>query len=200
MSRKSLQHVALVVLTAAIAVILSPRPAYAHIGVSPAHDLLHGLQHPFTGLDHLLAMFAVGLWAAQRGGRALWLVPLTFASVMAVGTILGMAGVSIPFVEPGIAVSVLTLGIFVASAMSLPLSISAAVVGLFALLHGYAHGAEIATSTSAVTYAFGFILATIFLHLTGISVGLVMQRMHFSRIVQYAGAAIAVCGVLFCIR
>jgi urease accessory protein len=200
MNRKSLQHVGLVVLTATIAVILSPRSAYAHIGVSPAHDVLHGFQHPFAGLDHLLAMFAVGLWAAGRGGQALWFVPITFVSVMALGAILGMSGVPIPFVEPGIAVSVLTLGIFVASAINLPLSISATVLGLFALLHGYAHGSEIAASSSAVTYAFGFILATIFLHLTGISLGLVMQRMHFSRIVQYAGAAIAVCGVLLCIR
>src|SRR3954469_22986190 len=102
MNRKSLQRFGLVVLTATIAVILSPRSAYAHVGVSPAHDLLHGLQHPFTGLDHLLAMFAVGLWATQRGGRALWSIPLTFVSVMAFGAILGMSGVPIPFVEPGV--------------------------------------------------------------------------------------------------
>jgi urease accessory protein len=200
MNRKSLQRFRLVVLIATIAVILSPRSAYAHVGVGPAHDLLHGLQHPLTGLDHLLAMFAVGLWAAARGGRALWFVPLTFVSVMAVGTILGMSGVPIPFIEPGIAISVLMLGVFVAAALQLPLSVSATVVGLFALLHGHAHGAEIAASTSAATYAFGFILSTIFLHVTGMSFGLVMQRLHFSRLVQYAGAAIAVCGLLFCIR
>jgi urease accessory protein len=199
MNRKSVQRVGLVVLTATIAAIVGPRSAYAHIGVSPAHDLLHGFEHPLTGLDHLLAMCAVGLWAAQRGGRALWLVPLTFVSVMVVGAILGMSGVSIPFVEPGIAVSVLILGIFVASALSLPLSISAAIVGLFALLHGHAHGAEIAASAAGITYFLGFILATVFLHAAGITVGVITQRQPSLQLVQYAGAAIAACGLFLCV-
>jgi urease accessory protein len=200
MNSKSLQRVGLVVLTATMAVILGPRSAYAHIGVSPAHDLLHGLQHPLTGVDHLLAMFSVGLWAAQRGGRSLWFVPLTFISVMAVGTFLGVSGVAIPWVEPVVEVSVLFLGLFVAAALKLPVSVTAAVVGIFALFHGHTHGAEIPASTSALTYAMGLILATAFLHATGICLFLLMQRLHFSRFVQYAGAAIAVCGVLFCIR
>lgn len=200
MNRKSIQHFCLVVLTAAIAVILSPRFAYAHIGVSPAHDLLHGLEHPFTGLDHLLAMFAVGLWAAQRGGRALWLVPLTFVSVMVVGIIFGMSGVPIPFVEPGIAISVLMLGVFVAAAIKLPLSISGAVVGTFAFLHGYAHGTETSASAAGLTYAFGFVAATIALHTAGISFGLTTQRLRSSQLVQYSGAAIAACGFFLCVR
>jgi urease accessory protein len=200
MNHKSLQRFGLVVLTLTIAVILSPSSAYAHLGGNPAHGLLHGLQHPLTGLDHLLAMFAVGLWAAQRGGRALWIVPLTFVFVMAVGTILGMSGIPIPLVEPGIAVSVLMLGIFVASALSLPLSISAAIVGLFALLHGHAHGAEIAASATGITYFVGFILATVFLHAAGITVGNIMQRQSSSQLLRYAGAAIAACGLFLCIR
>jgi urease accessory protein len=199
MNRKSLQRVCLVVLTATIAVILGPRSAYAHVGVGPAHDLLHGLQHPLTGLDHQLAMFAVGLWAAQRGGRALWFVPLTFVSVMAVGTILGMLGVPIPFVEPGIAISVLLLGTFVAAAVRLPLLASAFLVGLFALLHGYAHGIEISASAAGLSYAFGFVAATIALHATGITFGLTTQRLHFSQLVRYAGAAIAACGFFLCV-
>jgi urease accessory protein len=201
MNRNSLQRFALVVLLAAIAVILGPSTVYAHSGVGPAHDLLHGLAHPLTGLDHVLAMFAVGLWAAQRGGRAIWFVPLTFVLVMTLGATLGMSGVSIPFVESGIAISVLVLGVFVAAAVRLPLSISAAIVGLFALLHGHAHGAEIPASATGMTYVVGFILATVFLHAAGISVGIIAQRLHSSpRIVRYAGAAIAACGLFLCVR
>src|SRR4051812_22483251 len=117
MNRNLLQRFGLVVLLAFIAVILGPRSAFAHTGVGPAHDLLHGLAHPLTGLDHILAMFAVGLWAAQRGGRAIWFVPLTFVLVMTVGTFLGASSASIPFVEPGIAISVLVMGLFVAAAI-----------------------------------------------------------------------------------
>jgi urease accessory protein len=197
MNRNSLERFALVVLLAAIAVILGTSTVYAHTGISPAHDLVHGLDHPLTGLDHLLAMFAVGLWAAQRGGRAIWFVPLTFVVIMTLGAALGMSGFSIPFVEPGIAISVLVLGIFVASAVRLPLSVSAVIVGLFALLHGHAHGAEIPASTTGLTYVVGFILATVFLHATGISVGLASQRLHSSQSVRYAGATIALGGLLF---
>jgi urease accessory protein len=201
MNRNSLQRFAFVVLLSAIAVILGPSTAQAHTGVSPAHDLLHGIAHPLTGLDHVLAMFAVGLWAAQRGGRAIWFVPLTFVLVMTLGATLGMSGISIPFVESGIAISVLVLGIFVAAAVRLPLSISAAIVGLFALLHGHAHGAEIPSSATGMTYMAGFILATIFLHAAGISVGIITQRLHSAPwFVRYAGAAIAICGLLLCIR
>src|SRR6478736_6612330 len=125
MNRNTLQRFASVAFIAATAVILAPLPAFAHTGVSAAHDLLHGLAHPLTGLDHILAMFAVGLWAAQRGGRAIWFVPLTFVLVMTLGATLGMSRVSIPFVESAIAISVLVLGVFVAAAVKLPLSISA---------------------------------------------------------------------------
>jgi urease accessory protein len=200
MNRNSRRYFGLVVLLTAIAVVLGPRSAFAHTGVSTAHDLLHGLAHPITGLDHILAMFAVGLWAAQRGGRALWFVPLTFVLVMSVGTLLGISGISIAVVEPGIAISVLTMGVFVAAAVSLPLSISAVIVGLFALVHGQAHGTEIPAAASAATYAVGFIVATILLHATGISVALITQRQPSSRLVRYAGAAIAACGLFLCFR
>jgi urease accessory protein len=199
MNRNSLQRFGLVVLLAFIAVILGPRSAFAHTGLGPAHDLLHGLAHPLTGLDHILAMFAVGLWAAQRGGRAIWFVPLTFVLVMTVGTFLGASGVSIPFVEPGIAISVLVMGVFVAAAVRLPLSISAAIVGQFALLHGHAHGAEIPASASGLTYALGFIAATIFLHTAGITFGLLTQRAHSSQLVRYAGAAVVLGGLIICV-
>ncbi len=139
MNRNSLPRFASVVLFAAIALIPGPSTAYAHVGVSPVHDLMHGLEHPLIGIDHICAMIAVGLWAAQRGGRAIWLVPLTFVLVMTLGGALGMSGLAIPFVEQGIVLSVVVLGVFVAAAVHLPLPISACIVGLFALVHGYAH-------------------------------------------------------------
>jgi urease accessory protein len=199
MNHHSLQRFALVVLLATIAALLGSRSAFAHTGAVPGHDLLHGLQHPLTGLDHVLAMFAVGLWAAGRGGRALWLVPATFVVVMAIGAVLGMSGVSIPFVEPGIAISVLLLGLFIAAAVRLPLATSAAIIGLFAVLHGHAHGSEIPAIALGLTYAFGFIGSTITLLTTGISVGRISQRRSHTLLVRYAGAAIAVCGLFLCI-
>src|SRR5262245_40106811 len=148
MNRHSIQRFGSLVLLAIVAVVLDPRSASAHTGIGPGHDLLHGLQHPLTGLDHILAMFAVGLWAVQRGGRAVWLVPLTFVLVMTIGGAIGISGVSLPFVEPGIVLSVVILGVFVAAAVRLPLPVSASIVGLFAIVHGYAHGTEISASAS----------------------------------------------------
>lgn len=199
MNRNLLQRFGLIVLLAAIAAILGPRSAFAHTGVGPTHDLLHGLEHPLTGLDHLLVMFAVGLWAAQRGGRAIWFVPLTFVLVLTLGATLGMSGVSIPFVEPGIAISVLMLGLFLATCLKLPLASSAAIIGLFALVHGHAHGAEIPAVASGLTYTLGFIAATICLHAAGISAGLITQRLYSQQLMRFAGAAIALCGLLLCI-
>ena len=199
MIRCSLDRFGLVALLASIAVILAPSSAFAHTGVGPAHDLLHGLAHPLTGLDHILAMFAVGLWAAQRGGRAIWFVPLTFVLVMTLGGALGMSGISFPFVEQGIVLSVIILGVLVAAAIRLPLPISAGIVGLFALVHGYAHGAEIPSSASGFSYALGFAAATALLHVAGIGFGILTQRWHYSQLVRFAGAAIAACGIFLCV-
>src|SRR3954454_19386491 len=120
MSFIRLQRVALFALVTTIAVSLAPRAAYAHMGVGPVHDMLHGFAHPLTGLDHIAAMFAVGLWATQRGGRALWLLPLTFAASMAIGVAIGFAGVSLHYTEPVIILSVIMLGILIATAARLP--------------------------------------------------------------------------------
>jgi urease accessory protein len=200
MGRTSLYRFGTLATLALVAVILAPRFAFAHVGVSPAHDLLHGLQHPLAGLDHIFAMFAVGLWAAQRGGRALWLVPLTFVGVMTIGGAFGMTHVTIPFAEQGIILSVILLGVFVAAAVRLPLAVSAAIVGVFALAHGYAHGLEIPSSASGISYAFGFAAATALLHAAGIGFGLAMRQMNSAQLVRLAGAAIAVCGLYLGIR
>jgi urease accessory protein len=180
---------------AAAALVLSPAAALAHSTDNPVHNVLHGFEHPLAGLDHILAMLAVGFWAAQLRGRALWAAPLTFIVVMTGGAALGMAGVSLPFVEQGILLSVIALGVLVAADVRLPLPATAALVGLFALAHGYAHGAEIPASASGLGYALGFIAATAMLHATGIGVCLFMQRLSASQLVRLAGAAIAICGV-----
>ena len=133
-----------VLLAAILLVVFSPSIAAAHVGVGPAGGLVSGLAHPLGGLDHLCAMIGVGLWAAQRGGRAMWLVPLAFLGVMAIGGLIGMMGLAIPMVESGIVASVLILGCLVAAAVRLPLLATAGLVGLFALLHGHAHGLEAA--------------------------------------------------------
>jgi urease accessory protein len=180
-----------------LAVFLLPALAQAHPGVpGHTHGFANGLAHPLTGLDHICAMVAVGLWAAQR---ALWLVPSVFVSVMILGGVLGMAAVPIPFVEPGIAASVLVLGVLIAAAVRLPLPASALLVGLFAVFHGYAHGAEMPASASGLAYGLGFVAATASLHLSGIGLGLLAQRFGSARLVRYAGAAIAACGIYLCL-
>ena len=162
------------------------------------HGFTNGLAHPLTGLDHICAMVAVGLWAAQRGGRALWLVPLVFVSVMTIGGILGMTGVQLPMVETGIVASVLILGVFIAAAVRLPLVVSALIVGIFALFHGFAHGAEMPDTASGLNYALGFVLATACLHLCGIGLGLFAKEFALANWIRCAGGAITACGVYLC--
>ncbi len=150
--------------------------AWAHTGQGPVSGLAHGFNHPLGGLDHALAMLAVGLWAAQMGGRATWLVPLSFVGVMVIGGLLGMVGMGVPFVETGILVSVFFLGALVLLSARLPLWASMVLVGLFALFHGHAHGAEMPQSVSGIEYALGFVLATALLHLAGLAVGYALSR------------------------
>jgi urease accessory protein len=175
-----------------------PSIAHAHVGVGEPSGFYNGAIHPITGLDHICAMVAVGLWAAQRGGKAIWLVPLTFVSVMAIGGWLGTMGRSVPFVEQGIVASVLILGVLIAAAVRLPLVVSVLIVGLFALFHGHAHGAEMPATASGLLYGLGFIFSTVFLHLCGIGLGLSAQRFGTPQLVRYAGVAIMACGVYLC--
>jgi urease accessory protein len=172
--------------------------ALAHPGHGDAGGLAHGFLHPLGGLDHVLAMVAVGLFAAHLGGRALWLVPATFVAVMALGGALGMAGTGLPFVETGIALSVVVLGLAVALRISVPTLAAMALVGFFAIFHGYAHGAEMPVDASGASYAAGFLAATALLHGAGIALGIAVARLgEFAgrRSVQVAGGAMALAGV-----
>jgi len=171
-----------------------PSLAHAHTGIGHTSGLIHGLAHPIGGLDHVCAMVAVGLWAAQMGGRAVWLVPLTFVTVMALGGVLGMAAVPLVFAEQGIVLSLLVLGVLIAAAVRLPLAVSAAVVGVFAVFHGYAHGAEMPQNASGLAYAAGFMLATALLHASGIGMALLAGKTGRAEWLRLAGAAIALCG------
>lgn len=168
----------------------------AHTLGLPHMDFAAGLGHPLSGLDHILAMVAVGLWATQLGGRALWQVPLTFILTMTAGGALGFFGMPLPLVETGIAGSVLILGVLVALASRWPLTASMALVGVFALFHGYAHGAEMATGSSALWYSLGFMLATALLHGVGMGMGWMARRGAPAQWLRLGGAAIAASGLL----
>jgi len=180
---------------AAIATAGFSTAALAHVGDHSHMSFTEGLLHPFTGLDHVLAMVAVGLWASQLGGRALWLLPLTFPAVMAVGAALGLSGVALPWVEIGIAGSVMVLGAVVALALRPSLAISIPLIAAFALLHGYSHGIELPAGASALSYGAGFIVATLVLHAVGIATGLIAGRLPVRFAARTAGGAIAVLGV-----
>ena len=168
--------------------------ALAHTGVGNTSGFVDGIGHPISGLDHVLAMLMVGVFAWQLGGRALWLVPLTFVCVMAVGGMLGVAGIGVPFVEIGIALSVVVLGAIVAFNVKAPIAAAMGVVGLFAMFHGHAHGAEIPDDAGGVAYAAGFMIATAILHLAGISIGFLIGTAD-KRLVRLAGGLTTVAGV-----
>jgi urease accessory protein len=176
-------------------IAFTPVLAQAHPGHGLHNSFSGGFNHPMHGLDHILAMVAVGIWAAQLGGRALWAVPATFISVMMIGGALGMTGIQLPMVEAGIMASVLVLGLMIAMAARLPLVASMALVGVFALFHGHAHGTEIPAAASGLQYALGFVVATAILHAAGIALGLIAQKNLRAPVIRLAGAAIAICGV-----
>lgn len=182
----------------AMGLAIAPAVVFAHTGMGDAHDLLHGFMHPIGGLDHILAMVAVGVFAAQLGGRALWVVPASFVATMAVAGACGMAGFALPYTEIGIALSLVVLGAIVAFSVKLPMAIAAALVASFAVFHGYAHGAEMPGTLSGIAFGFGFILATASLHGVGIGLGLGAKRIRMAsgrRITQAGGGAIALVGL-----
>jgi urease accessory protein len=169
--------------------------AQAHTGAEHVLSFASGFVHPWTGLDHMLAMVAVGLWAGLNGGRALWAWPAAFIGVMLGGGLLGIAGVPLPFVESGILASVVALGLLVLSAVRLPVAAGAVLVAVFALLHGHAHGAELPTGAAAATYAAGFVVATALLHALGLGIATIAKSDAGRMAVRGAGALVAVAGV-----
>lgn len=184
------------VTTFAIFFVLAPAAALAHPGHDGAGGLMYGFVHPVTGIDHVLAMIAVGVLAALYGGRALWLVPLSFVAAMAIAGVIGMAGIVIPVAEVGIGVSVVVLGLAIAFQLRPPTFVAMAVVGFFALFHGYAHGAELPDGITGLSFALGFLFATALLHGTGVGLALLMQRQASSRrLLQVGGGAMALVGI-----
>ncbi len=164
--------------------------ASAHTGSHTVTGFVSGLAHPVLGLDHLLAMVAIGLWAAQQGGRALWAVPAAFVGAMGMGGGLAWAGLSLPYVETGIAASVLVLGLLIATQRQWAVTVGMAIAAGFALFHGYAHGLEMPQAMSPALYGLGFVLATLGLHGLGMAGSLIGRRA-----VQVTGAGIAVTGL-----
>jgi len=171
--------------------------AFAHEQQGVPAGLASGFLHPLTGLDHLAAMVAVGLWGAQLGAPAIWILPITFPLVMAVGGVLGVLGIPLPMPEVVIALSALVLGVAVAARLRLPFAIAAVVVGVFAIFHGHAHGAELPKSANALAYGVGFVVATGLLHLCGITIGTLSRSPAGGRLIQALGASIAVLGCYF---
>jgi urease accessory protein len=177
---------------------LMPTIALAHTGAGGTIGLSQGFMHPLTGIDHVLAMMMVGVFAWQLGGRALWLVPITLVLVMAIGGMLGIASIGVPFVEAGVALSVIVLGAIVAFRIKAPVAIAMAVVGLFAVFHGHAHGSEMPENAAGMAYGLGFMIATAMLHVAGIGFGFLIGRIGHKRgpaFVRSTRAVAAVAGV-----
>jgi urease accessory protein len=182
---------------AAAALLAWSGPALAHTGTDTVFGFRTGFLHPISGPDHLVAMVAVGLWGAQLGAPAIWILPITFPLVMAMGGVLGVIGVPVPFVETVIALSAVALGLVVALRLRPPLWAAAALVAVFAIFHGYAHGRELPGAADPVGYGVGFVVATGLLHLAGILIGTITSRPLGAQAVRACGAAIACAGVFF---
>jgi urease accessory protein len=182
----------------ALLLIAAPTAALAHTGVGDASGFVHGFMHPIGGLDHVLAMVAVGVFAFVLGGRALWLVPLAFVGMMAVGFLLGVGQIEVPFVELGIALSSVVIGGAAALGRPMPVVAAMALVGVFAIFHGHAHGAEMPVDASGFEYAAGFIVATALLHAAGIAAAMGVAKLvgkYGRAVAQVAGGVFALGGI-----
>lgn len=183
--------------------LLASVPLHAHTGAGHTHGFLHGFTHPLGGWDHLLAMIAVGLWAAQRPGHSRWALPAGFVGGMVLGGILAIAGTALPGVESGIVLSVMLLGAFVAASVRMPAAAGIALMAAFGLMHGHAHGAEMPAATSATAYALGFGVATALLHASGVAAAIgirgVAGRVTAQHAIRVAGSGIAVAGLLLAV-
>ena len=183
---------------AALAAI--PTPAVAHTNPGLAAGFVSGVTHPLTGLDHVLAMVAVGIWGTQLGRPAIWLLPVSFPVVMAVGGVLGVRGVPIPGVEIGIAASALILGLMILVSARIPVGVAAAIVGVFAIFHGHAHGRELPAAADPVAFGVGFVLITGLLHVAGIGIGVIGRWPIGLRVLQSIGALICAAGAYLLVR
>lgn len=191
-----MRHTGLRMFVAASALVVAA-PVLAHTGVGDTNGFAHGFAHPLRGIDHVLAMVGAGIFAAHLGGRALWAVPLTFVSMMAVGGALGIAGVTTPFVGIGIGLSVLAFGLLIAFRLSVPVVAAMTLVGVFAIFHGQAHGAEMPETASGFLYGLGFLVATAILHALGIGTWLALELLSSSlgrRVAQVGGTLMSVAG------
>jgi len=176
---------------------LLAEPALAHSAEGVAGGFVSGFLHPIAGLDHVIAMVAVGLWGAFLGRPAIWVLPVVFPLVMAFGGALGVLGVPLPAVEIGIAVSAIVLGAMVALAARPPLAVAAVIVGTFAIFHGHAHGTELPQAASPIAYSLGFVMATGLLHASGIALSLITHWPPGRHVVRVCGGAIALVGAYF---
>lgn len=196
-SSKASSHLAEASALAACLILISAAGADAHTGTGVAGGLKSGVLHPVLGLDHLLAMLAVGIWGAQMGGRTVWTLPVTFPIVMAVGGVMGMMDLPLPNVETGIAMSMIVLGLAIAAAWKPAEGIALLIVAAFAIFHGHAHGAELPSAADPAAYAAGFVVATGAIHVLGVGIGLVLGRILDGMLSRALGAAIALMGVYF---
>jgi urease accessory protein len=179
----------------AVASLFAAPAAFAHTGAGQTTGFVHGLSHPLIGVDHLLAMVAVGLWAAQRGGRMLWAAPVVFLTTMALAAAVAVAGVGVPQVELGIAASVAAFGLLLLLGRHVPSALGLALIGGFALFHGHAHGSEMPLAVSGAVYGVGFLLATAALHAGGILSGVLVRACASERLLRLSGAALAGGGI-----
>ena len=184
-----------------LVLILWPLHAWAHVGSSgEAGGFLTGIQHPVSGFDHVIAMFAVGLWGAQLGAPAMWLLPVVFPMMMAGGGMLGLMGIPIPGVEIGIAVSAVVLGFMVLTEARPKIQLAMVVVAFFAIFHGHAHGTELPAGQSGLLYSIGFVAATGCLHGIGIAIGLIHRWPAGRLVLRGAGSLVCAAGIYFLVR
>jgi urease accessory protein len=180
-----------------LTIALWPMVAWAHAESGEAGGFLSGMSHPVSGLDHVVAMIAVGLWGAQLGMPAIWTLPVAFPMLMAAGGMLGLIGLPLPGVEIGIALSAVVLGALVLGRVRLPLAAAVVICGFFAVFHGHAHGTELPAGQNALLYSLGFVIATGLLHAVGITIGLIQRWERGGQVLRGSGGLVLVAGLFF---
>lgn len=185
------------VIVAAVYTLMFIPSAHAHVQQGQAVSFLTGMEHPISGLDHVLAMVAVGIWGAQLGNPAIWLLPIAFPMMMALGAMMGLIGMGLPGIEVGIAVSAIVLGCMILGEVRANMAVAVILVGFFAVFHGHAHGTELPAGQSGLLYSMGFVVATGCLHGAGIVIGLIHRWTAGRLFLRGGGAVIAMMGVFF---